>query len=131
MTSVLVEPVALGFVEPPPGLAPHTDFELSPLEGAEGLFSLRALHDDALRLFLVDPALVAHQGDYAPVLTDAQASALELASPDQALVLVVANPGADGVHVNLLAPVVVNTATGAAAQVILEGQDLPVRAALR
>lgn len=119
---------ALQFVAPPPGLAPHTEFVLSPVDGADGLFALRAVADADLRVFLVDPA-VSLPG-YAPVLTDEQAQALALDSADDALVLVVANPGADGVHVNLLAPVVVNTATGAAAQVILEGQDLPLRAPL-
>lgn len=118
----------VSFVAPPPGLAPHTDFELAPVDGAEGLFSLRAAAEPELRMYLVDPRGVVP--DYAPVLTDDQAGALELSSPEDALVLVVANPGADGVHVNLLAPVVVNTATGSAAQVILEGQDLPVRAPL-
>jgi len=119
---------AVSFVEPPPGLAPHTDFELAPIDGADGLFSLRAAADPGLRVYLVDPRGVV--ADYAPVLTDEQAAALALASADDALVLLVANPGADGVHVNLLAPVVVNTTTGRAAQVILEGQDLPVRAPL-
>lgn len=119
---------AVAFVTPPPGLAPHTEFALAPVDGAGGLFSLRATADPDLRLFLVDPRSVL--GDYAPRLTDEQSAQLALASPGDALVLVVANPGADGVHVNLLAPVVVNTATGAAAQVILENQDYPVRAPL-
>ena len=119
----------VAFFAPPPGLAPHTDFELAPVDGADGLFSLSARDDRALRLFLVDPRTV--RSDYAPVLTDEQVSDLALGHPDDALLLVVANPAADGVHVNLLAPVVVNTATGRAAQVILEGQNLPVRAPLR
>jgi flagellar assembly factor FliW len=119
---------AVAFIAPPPGLAPHTDFDLSPVDGAEGLFALSAREDADLRLFLVDPRTVL--ADYAPELTDEQASQLALAEPDDALLLVVANPGSDGVHVNLLAPVVVNTATGAAAQVILDGQDYPVRAPL-
>lgn len=120
--------VALHFVSPPPGLAPHSEFLLAPVEGADGLFSMRARTAEELRMFLVDPRTVV--ADYAPVLSDEQTSELALASPDDALVLVVANPAADGVTVNLLAPVVVNTATGDAAQVILEGQDHPVRAPL-
>ncbi|WP_309069504.1 flagellar assembly protein FliW [Microbacterium sp.] len=119
---------AVVFVAPPPGLAPHTDFDLSPVDGADGLFALSAHEDAELRLFLVDPRTVL--ADYAPELTDEQAAQLALAEPDDALLLVVANPGPDGVHVNLLAPVVVNTATGAAAQLILDGQDYPVRAPL-
>lgn len=119
---------AVAFLSPPPGLAPHTDFDLAPIEGAEGLFALSARDDAELRLFLVDPSTVV--AGYAPVLTDQQAADLALERPDDALLLVVANPGADGVHVNLLAPVVINTATGTAAQLILDGQDHPVRAPL-
>ena len=113
---------------PPPGLAPHVDFALAPVDGADGLFAMRAVEDDARRLYLVDPNTVL--AEYAPTLTDAQVADLALASADDAFVLVVAHPAADGASVNLLAPVVVNRATGAAAQVILEGQDYPVRAPL-
>jgi len=119
---------ALTFTAPPPGLAPHVDFSLAPIDGADGLFALRAVADEALRLYLVDPSTVL--SEYAPTLSDAQVDDLALGSPDDALVLVVAHPSAEGVSVNLLAPVVVNRTTGAAAQVILEDQDYPVRALL-
>ena len=119
---------ALTFIAPPPGLAPHVDFALAPVEGSDGLFSLRAVDDAELRLFLVDPRTVL--SDYAPTLSDEQADGLALGSPDDALVLVVAHPSAEGVSVNLLAPVIVNQMTGAAAQVILEDQDYPLRAPL-
>ncbi|MCT1477854.1 flagellar assembly protein FliW [Microbacterium sp. p3-SID336] len=119
---------ALTFTAPPPGLAPHVDFSLAPIDGADGLFALRAVADEALRLYLVDPNTVL--AEYAPTLTDAQVDDLALGSPDDALLLVVAHPSAEGVSVNLLAPVVVNKTTGTAAQVILEDQDYPVRAPL-
>ncbi|NKX50701.1 flagellar assembly protein FliW, partial [Arthrobacter deserti] len=67
---------------------------------------------------------------YQPVISDEDASALGLAGPEEAMVLVVANPGRAGTTVNLMAPVVVNTSSGACAQVILEGQDWPLRAEL-
>lgn len=118
----------LDFVTPPLGLAPHTRFRLDPIDGAEGLFSLGALDDDALRLYVVDPQTVV--SDYSPVLTDEHVDALGLTAPDDALLLVVASRTADGVHVNLLAPIIANKATGATAQVILEGQDYPLRALL-
>ncbi|MBT2485060.1 MULTISPECIES: flagellar assembly protein FliW [unclassified Microbacterium] len=119
---------ALAFVSPPPGFAPHVDFVLAPVDGADGLFAMRAVDDDALRLYLVDPQTVL--SEYSPILTDEQVSDLALASPDEAMLLVVAHPSAAGVSVNLLAPVVVNRTTGAAAQVILEEQDYPLRAPL-
>lgn len=119
---------ALTFLAPPPGLAPHVDFALAPVDGADGLFAMRAVDDAELRLYLVDPRSVLN--DYAPTLTDEQAQGLALESADDALILVVAHPGADGVSVNLLAPVIVNRTTGVASQVILEDQDYPLRAPL-
>ncbi len=119
---------ALTFVAPPPGLAPHTSFGLDAIEGADGLFALTAADDPDVRLFVVDPAAVLP--DYAPVLSDAQVAGLDLRSADEAGVLVVARMTDEGIGVNLLAPVVFNQRTGDAAQVILEGQELPVRAVL-
>ncbi|WEK13051.1 MAG: flagellar assembly protein FliW [Candidatus Microbacterium phytovorans] len=119
----------LSFLAPPPGLAPHVAFALEPVEAAEGLFTLTAVADPEVRLFAVDPATV--MPDYAPVLSDEQAESLALESPDDATLFVVAQLTDEGIGVNLLAPVVVNHRTGSAAQVILEGQDLPVRALLR
>jgi len=118
----------LSFVAPPPGFAPHTAFALDPIEGAEGLFSLTAAEQPELRVFVVDPATVV--ADYAPTLTDEQSAELGLGSAEEALLLVVASRAADGVHVNLLAPIVAHRETGVAAQVILDGQDYPLRAPL-
>ncbi|WP_424448473.1 flagellar assembly protein FliW [Microbacterium arborescens] len=119
---------ALEFVTPPPGLSPHTAFALDEVDAAGGLYALTAAADPEVRLFAVDPAAVLE--DYAPVLSDAHVADLGLAAPDDARVLVVARMTDEGIGVNLLAPVVINRRTGAAAQVILEGQDLPVRALL-
>lgn len=119
---------ALTFLAPPPGLAPHVDFALAPVDGADGLFAMRAVQDAELRLYLVDPRTVLRE--YAPILTDEQADALALRDAEDALILVVAHPSAEGVSVNLLAPVIVNRTTGAASQVILEDQDYPLRAPL-
>ncbi|MFB7894215.1 flagellar assembly protein FliW [Microbacterium sp. NPDC056044] len=118
----------LSFVAPPPGLAPHTEFELDPVAGVDGLFAMRAAEAGDLRLYLVDPGTVID--DYAPELSAAQADELALTSPDDAMLLVVARPADAGVTVNLMAPVVINRTTGAAAQVILENQDFPLRAPL-
>lgn len=120
--------VLVTFVAPPPGLDPHTRFVLTSIADAQGLFALRACDDENLRLYLVDPSAVVD--DYAPILTDAQAQSLALAAPEEALLLVVARPGEEGVTVNLMAPVVINQSTGAASQVILEDQDYPLRAPL-
>lgn len=118
----------LRFIAPPPGFDPHTEFALEAVDGAEGLFSLDAIDDTALRLYLVDPRTVL--SDYAPVLTDDQVAELELASPEDALLLVVASRSSEGAHLNLLAPIVANLRTGQAVQTILEGQDYPLRMTL-
>lgn len=119
---------ALTFVTPPPGLAPLTEFTLIPIDGAEGLYSLQAIQNHGTRLFVLDAAV--YLPDYSPVFADEQCAMLNLTVPDDALVLVVANPDEGGTTVNLMAPIVVNAATSVCAQVILDGQDWPLRAEL-
>lgn len=130
MSGITQTPVR--FVAPPFGLEPKVDFVLDEIEGAVGLFALRAvdvLDDDAdVRLFVLDASV--HLTDYSPVITDEQTALLELTDADDAMLLVVATPASSGMTVNLLAPVVVNRVTGAGAQLILEGQDWPLRAEL-
>ncbi len=118
----------LTFVTPPPGLEPLTEFTLIEIPGAAGLFTLQAATDQRTRLFVLDASV--YLPDYSPVISDDQASSLELADPTDALVLVVTNPGEGGTTVNLMAPIVVNSTTGSCAQIILEGQDWPLRAEL-
>lgn len=119
---------ALTFVTPPPGLSPLLDFTLDEVDGVDGLFALRADDDAGIRLFVVDAAR--YVGDYSPEISDEQSAALGIIAATDAMVLVVANPATEGTTVNLLAPIVVNSTTGAAAQFILEGQDWPLRAPL-
>lgn len=119
---------ALTFVAPPPGLAPLVDFVLEEIDGAKGLYALHATHDRETRLFVLDAGV--HLPHYTPVISDEQCAALDVAVPEDALVLVVANPGSTGTTMNLLAPIVVNASTGVSAQFILEGQDWPLRAEL-
>ena len=69
--------------------------------------------------------------DYAPVISDEDCAKLDVHTAEDALVLVVANPADDGTTMNLLAPIVVNASTGASAQIILDGQDYPLRAQLQ
>lgn len=118
---------ALTFMAPPPGLAPLVDFTLEGIDGAEGLYALQASAADK-RLFVLDAAMYAP--GYSPAVSEEQASGLNLNAPADAMVLVVANPGEGGITVNLMAPILVNPSTGACAQVILEGQDWPLRAEL-
>ncbi|MCX7522367.1 flagellar assembly protein FliW [Microbacterium sp. STN6] len=118
----------LAFVEPPFGLEPTTAFTLTEVSGSAGLFSLRAEDQGGIRLFVLDAGQ--YLPDYTPELTDEQCDAIDVKAPEDVLLLVVANPGADGITVNQRAPIVVNVHTGAAAQVILESDAWPLRAEL-
>jgi flagellar assembly factor FliW len=127
ITPALVSPL-LSFVTPPPGLDPHRDFRLSEIEGAAGLYSLQAANEPSTRMFVLDVGV--YLPDYAPVISTEQSDALAIVTPADAIVLVVVNPGEDSTTVNLMAPIVVNAITGICAQVILDGQDWPLRAEL-
>ena len=122
---------ALTFLAPPPGLAPSVHFILEDVDGAVGLYSLTA-DDDAPgaphRLYVIDASV--YLPGYNPEITDEQRRQLMLTDPAEARVLVVANSTDAGTTVNMLAPIIVNTGTWQCAQVILEGQDWPLRAPL-
>lgn len=119
----------LTFVAPPPGLEPLIDFELHPVEGAPGLFTLHALDRPDRRMFVLDAGV--HLPYYRPELSDGQAASIKATDPAEVATFVVATPKPEGgVTVNLLAPIVVNTVTDMCAQVILEGQDYAIRSEL-
>lgn len=124
--SIVDDSVALRFVASPPGLDPLVDFTLIPVPNAVGLYAMTAILDPETRLFLLDPG--AHFSDYSPVISDEYCAALSIHAPEDALILVVVNAGPEGTAANLVAPIVVNAETGISAQVILEGQDFPLRA---
>lgn len=105
--------------------------EYALLGGEGGVFEMLPTDDDAGPGFVVAAAAV-HFPAYHPVLDDATAQRLGLDDADDALVLAIVTVGADVnvAYANLLAPVVVNTRTGVAEQVVLSGQDFPLRAPL-
>lgn len=80
---------------------------------------LRSLDHESLAFLVAAP--VALFPDYAPEVDDATVDALGLRSADDALVLVIVTAGEDATDAtaNLLAPIVVNVHTRAAAQVVL------------
>jgi flagellar assembly factor FliW len=121
---------SLEFVGPVAGFPHHRQFVLAELEESSLLRALRSLDDPGLRFLVLPPG--PFFPDYAPEINDEWVRRLELTSADEALVLVVVTPGATTgeATVNLLAPVVINTRTRQAAQVVLEDSSLPLRAAL-
>lgn len=118
----------LTFVAPPPGLGELTEFELYPVAGATGLFTLEPAGVPDLKMFLLDAGV--YLPDYRPVLTDDHAARIGAAGPDEVATFVIASHRDGVTTVNLLAPIVVNNLTDMCAQVILEGQDYDVRSLL-
>ncbi|MEL4318681.1 flagellar assembly protein FliW [Leifsonia sp. YIM 134122] len=114
----------LTFLSPPPGLEPATRFTLHAIEGAVGVFALRSVDDPGLRLFVLDAPT--YLSDYRPGLGAEQRDAVNLGDVEP-LILVVSSLTEGGPTVNLAAPIVVNPRTGDALQVILDGQDWPLR----
>lgn len=126
---VVEEIPVIELVEAMPGFPERTRFALVRLDEDGVLCSLKSVEDPDLRFLVVPPTVFFP--DYAPVIDDATVSALQIERAEDVLVLVVVNPGdrASNATANLLAPVVVNTVSRQATQVVL-GEDLPVRAPL-
>jgi flagellar assembly factor FliW len=122
-------PTQIRPVTPLPGLPDHLEYSLAGLDDDGTLFALRSASDPAVRLFVVRPEVFF--ADYAPDVGAATRDALGLGD-DEPLLLVVVHPGDEQgpTTANLLAPVVVNLATGAATQVVLDDGDWPLRAPL-
>lgn len=128
---VVEELQALAVLEVPAGLVGLPDatrFELRPWGGDDSPFGLlQSLDDPDLAFVVVQPELF-HPG-YAPDLGDEVVEALELASADDAALLVIVTVGqpVDRSTVNLLGPLVVNRRTGRAAQAVLSPDEHSAR----
>ena len=111
-----------------PGLAGLSRFALVRLDEVGGLFALRSLEDADVRLLLGAPWVCAP--GYEAEVDDDVARELGITTPDDALVLLVLNPGGSLAEttVNQMAPVVVNATTGRGAQVVQAHRDLPLQA---
>ena len=101
---------------------------LTAVPGAAGLYSLSSLERPEVRLFTIDAEV--HLPGYSPELPDDRAAELGIGAPEDAMLLAVVTPSREGSTVNLLAPVIVNRADGAALQLVLDDDELPVRAEL-
>ena len=126
---VVEEIPVIELVEAMPGFPDRTRFALVRLDEDGVLCSLKSVEDPDLRFLVVPPTVFFP--DYAPEIDDTVVAALRIERAEDVLVLVVVNPGeqASSATANLLAPVVVNTVSRQATQVVL-GEDLPVRAPL-
>ncbi|MGN6331584.1 MAG: flagellar assembly protein FliW [Motilibacteraceae bacterium] len=119
----------IDLVSPIAGFPEHRRFVLVQLDDAGLLSALRSVDDPDLRFLVVPPA--PFFPGYEPEIDDEWAERLQLRRQDEALVLIIVTPGPTAADstANLLAPVVVNTRTRVAAQVLLEG-NLPLKAPL-
>jgi flagellar assembly factor FliW len=120
----------IDFVADIPGLPGMSRCALVALDEVGALFTLRSLIDPDLRLVVAAPPVLF--GDYEVDIDDDTAALLDLVDPADALVLVVVTLGQDLARstANLLAPIVINTRTRRALQVVLTGTDQPLRAPL-
>lgn len=117
-------------VEAMPGFPADFRFELEHLDDEGVLGQLRSLDRDGHQ-FLVVPA--AHFfPTYEPVISDETVAALGIEAVEDVLVLLIVHAAQSlaDTTVNLRAPLLVNTSTSKAAQVILDDSDLPVAASL-
>jgi flagellar assembly factor FliW len=123
---VMLEIPVIELVHPMPGFPDRTRFTLVELDEDGVLCALRSLDDPELRFLVVSP--VPFFPDYAPVVDDATVDELGVSSADDVLVLLVLNAGDSltTTTANLLAPVLVNTVTRRAIQVILDDPDLAI-----
>jgi flagellar assembly factor FliW len=92
------------------------------------LYEVRSVQQPEVRFLVAVPT--AFFPDYTVDLDEATCADLGLDDADDALVMVILTVGTDPdpTTANLVAPVVINARTRAAAQVILSGTDWPVRA---
>lgn len=113
-------------VHPMPGFPDHSRFALVQLDDDGVLCSLSSLDEPGLRFLVVPP--VRFFPDYAPVVDDEAVSDLGVDSAEEVLVLCVLTAGESlsTTTANLAAPVLVNTATCRALQVVLDDPALSV-----
>ena len=113
------------FITPPPGLSPLVDFDLEPVEHADGLYTLRAIDSPAVRLFVIDAPL--YLPDYNPEVSSQQLESIGATEASEVRVLVVTTIADDGPSANLMAPILMHARSGEATQVILDGDEWPLR----
>lgn len=119
-------------VHPMPGFPDDGRFALVQLDDDGVLHGFKSLDSEGLQFVVIPPGLFFP--DYAPELADEVAGELGLSSGNSAdvIVLLVVRAGATLAEttVNLRAPLVINTATRRASQVVLDDADLSITAPL-
>lgn len=113
------------FIAPPPGLSPLVDFDLEPVAEADGLYTLRSLDAPDIRLYVIDAPV--YLPDYNPEMSVQQLESIGATETSEVRVLVVTTLSDAGPSANLMAPILMHATSGEATQVILDGDDWPLR----
>lgn len=99
------------------GFEGESQFVVVPVDD-EGVYTwLQSMTDPALAFLATSPHFFFD--DYAPEVNDADVEDLELAGPSETLLLCLVTIVEDDISANLLGPIVVNTRTRRARQVVL------------
>ena len=107
------------------GFEDQTAFVVVPV-GDDGIYSwLQSVSDPALAFLATSPAFFF--ADYAPEVNDADIAELDLRDPSETLLLCFVTISDDGITANLLGPIVVNTRTRVARQVVLSENQWSTR----
>jgi flagellar assembly factor FliW len=120
----------IDLVDAMPGLPAMAKCVLVQLDDTGTLYRLQSVLDPDLRLLVAaSPVFFA---DYAPEIDEETASRIGLEDAADALVLLVVTVGGSAAEstANLLAPIVLNSRTRQAAQVVQASGDLPLQAPL-
>lgn len=130
MIGTMLDLPVIELVRPMPGFPGLSRFALVQLDDDGVLCQLRSLDEPELRFLVVPPS--AFFPDYAPEVDDEVVSELEISASEDVVVLVVLNAGESlqATTANLMAPLLINTATRRASQVVLDDPDLPLAAPL-
>ena len=97
------------------------------VEGKPRIMWLQSVEEPALALPVMDPSLV--KKDYAPSIPEVILNGLGDFDKDEYLVLVTVTVPAEieKVSVNLMAPIVIDSETRKACQVIIDNKDCPIK----
>ncbi|MFN8051675.1 MAG: flagellar assembly protein FliW [Acidimicrobiales bacterium] len=110
------------------GFEDQTAFAVVPVD-EDGIYSwLQSANDPALAFLVTSPHFFF--ADYEPDVDDADLAELDLTDPSETLVLCLLTVGEDSITANLLGPVVVNTRTRVARQVVLTDNRWSTRESL-
>jgi len=118
----------INFSDGIPGLEQYRKYALLQFEESYPIVWLQSIDDTGICLPVLDTFSVLQ--NYVFDIDDADVKELELKNPDELHVVsvVVIPDEIQGMTVNLAAPIIINTTTGSAKQIVLTGTEYNVRA---